>query len=60
MTAKEKANSLVESFYYACCLHTKSKDCALTCVNEILDIVQYNEANVYAFWQEVKEEIELL
>ena len=37
-----------------------AKEYALIAVNEVLDIAQYSGDTVYAFWQEVKQEIEKL
>ena len=70
MTAKEKAVSLMEDFLYdidskegrfLLCKHS-SKQCALKVANEI--IFQFTnkccESANRRFWEEVKEQIELL
>ena len=49
---KEKAEELIEQFDNA----LTTKDCALICVDEIIE----NYDTTLAFWQEVKKEIENL
>lgn len=60
MTPKDKALDLFNKYNDYPLTHEWKKQCALIAVDEVLDIVQYNEVNVYAFWQEVKKEIENL
>lgn len=67
MEPKEKAKELFKKYCYA--IRTEetdsgyfsnvryAKDCALICLNEILDYIQEKD-NWY--WQEVKQEIERL
>ena len=67
MTAKEKANELVERFspelpwYSEKDNLNKSKKCALICVDEILEshykVLIGVMPKVYDYWQEVKQEI---
>jgi hypothetical protein len=63
MTPKEKAKDLIRKFYSAGAM--ECKQCALIAVDEILEII--NETMIlvdiesdYDYWQEVKQEIELL
>ena len=66
--AKEKARELVDKFDKAVNTHTNTplKKCALIAVDEILDFIlitlewdkKYNGNVIY--WQEIKQEIELL
>jgi hypothetical protein len=78
MTAKEKANQLVDKFIWNC-KHTEyvddnrykdsetirvinSKQCALICVDEILELQlelssDANAHNIAEFYKEVKQEI---
>jgi len=72
MTANEKAKQLISKYSPKLPFYTekdnlnKSKECALICVDEILDFqintmkwaTDYN-GNIH-YWQEVKEEIEKL
>jgi hypothetical protein len=65
MTPKEKAKDLLCNFYaiqsdeYNYGINWKiAKQCALIAVNEILGYMGADRG--YAFWQEVKKEIELL
>lgn len=37
-----------------------AKEYALIAVDEVLDIAQYSVDTVYAFWQEVKQELDKL
>ena len=69
MTPKEKAIQLVESMAFSCreCdYEAKAKQCALIAVKEILsDYKNYlmhenTEYKGLMYWQEVKQEIELL
>ena len=53
MIAKEKAKELVGQFSWIDC-SSDAKQCALICVDEILNIYQLDE---YAFWKEVKQEL---
>ena len=65
MTPKEKAKELVYKFYpnvqwklgQEDCLD-RAKRCALIAVDEILKVIHTNMEDRY--WQEVKQEIELL
>jgi hypothetical protein len=65
MTPTEKAEIVVHRFdlmqsYVEGFGFQDAKECALICVDEILNIVQYNTEKEYAYWQEVKEEINKL
>jgi uncharacterized protein YydD (DUF2326 family) len=53
MTPKEKAKELVKEYSWNSD-KSDAKQCALICVDEILNIYQLDE---YAFWKEVKQEI---
>jgi len=60
MTPKEKAIELVDRFTFRCfeCDYEgNAKQCALIAVDEILNIITFDELR---YWQEVKQEIELL
>lgn len=63
MTAKEKANELVKKFSPKLPFYTekdnkqKSKECALICVDEILNAVTTIADKKYEYYKEVKEEI---
>ena len=52
MSPQEKAQQLIEQFDNA----LTTKDCALICVDEIIE----NYDTFLAYWQEVKKEIENL
>lgn len=52
MTPQEKAKQLIEQFDDA----LTTKDCALICVDEIIE----NYDTFLAYWQEVKKEIQNL
>ena len=63
MTAKEKANELVQSFYNNQSSHSitsvafnSAKRCALICVDEILENGSKNH-NTWEYWIEVEQEI---
>lgn len=69
MTSKEKAKELVEKYskgkdeygWSLCEFHSCAKQCALICVDEIIQSIenlQYERKTDY--WEEVKEEIEKL
>jgi hypothetical protein len=61
MTAKDKAKELVSRFYLEGSeLYDSAIKCALISVDEILDIVQYVGDREYAYWQDVKSELENL
>jgi hypothetical protein len=65
MGAKEKAEELVNKFYWRETIHNTSiidsKYCALIAVDEILSIIDEEEQyRAYKYWQEVKREIENL
>jgi hypothetical protein len=60
MIPKEKAKELVESFTFNCRECDNAKQCALICVDEILNAVTTIADKKYEYWQEVKKEIELL
>jgi hypothetical protein len=74
MTPKEKATELVNKFYFklsnngslsmglnSCdARHKESIQCALIAVEEILFIYKNNWDIDNGYWQEVKQEIELL
>jgi hypothetical protein len=67
--SKEKAKELYLKFMPHCGQHefgeyvgnemlkNNAKQCALIACDEVLDIVQYNTDDEYAYWQEVKAEI---
>jgi len=66
MTPKEKAEELVDKYYY----HSKcnllspfeAKNCALIAVDEVINSIfgNYEFDFLRHFWQEVKQEIEAL
>ena len=67
MTPKEKAEELVDKFYYIpnsqgifMMQDYQAKECALIAVDEILFVVsKYNDTQAeVSYWQEVKQEIE--
>jgi hypothetical protein len=72
ITPQEKALELVNKFYnkqieilskydtapYDEVEYEIAKQCALIACDEVLDIVQYNTDDEYAYWQQVKNEIE--
>jgi hypothetical protein len=66
MTPKEKAQELVDLFYYPslkwALIH--AKECALKCVDEILKEIDWHEYehpnDLVNYWFEVKEEIQNL
>jgi hypothetical protein len=62
MTAKEKAEELVEKFYDEVRYYQRSKQCALIAVIEILSFIEddRNGFNWKEYYQEVKQEIEKL
>ena len=68
MTAKDKAKELVERFKYRTIRGTEfeamsislAKQCALICVDEILDAVTTIADKKFDFYTEVKKEIEKL
>ena len=66
MTPKEKAIDLVEHFITTDFMESelKGKQCALICVDEILEshykVLVGVMPKVYDYWQEVKEEINKL
>lgn len=70
MTAKEKANELLDKMYfsrrfkdgedYIAQSHwIHSKQCALIAVDEIIDVIQFmaESDNGLPYWQEVRKEI---
>ena len=66
MTAKEKAEELVQIFYNNQSSHSitsvafnSAKRCALICVDEILKST-FVQNNTYNYWTEVKQEINKL
>jgi hypothetical protein len=75
-TPKEKARELVDTFTFTCreCdYQDNAKQCALIAVNEILDAIKIElgvdlsttdvvnfASNKIIYWEEVKQEIELL
>jgi len=64
MSAKEKAEELIGKFadvqkYTS--LTLIAKNCALICVDEILESLPLdNQNDIWAFWEDVKNEIEKL
>ena len=61
MTPKEKAEELVSSYFLLVQTIAQQKQCALIAVDEIIQEVNRNyTSNRYAYWQEVKTEIEKL
>ena len=71
MTAKDKAKELIQLFYNKQCSHSitelaykSAKQCALICVDEIVQVLWHNhEKNsekMYRYYIEVKKEIEKL
>jgi hypothetical protein len=57
MEAKEKAKELFDKMQVNAIYKSKSKDCALIAVDEILDIVKHIDVDSEDYWQEVKQEI---
>ena len=57
MTAKEKAMELVDKFQFMWMLKYDSKQCALICVDEILE---FHDRIDVKYWNEVKQEINKL
>jgi len=67
MNEKEKAEELVRKYYTfginkegQTLSWLESKQCALICVDEILNAVTTIADKKYDYWQEVKKQIELL
>ena len=67
MTAKDKAKELTQLLYNKQCSHSitklaykSAKQCALICVDEILDAVTTIADKKFDFYTEVKQEIEKL
>ena len=62
MTAKDKANKLCMTFLMETDIPSKAiaKQCALICVDEILDAVTTIADKKFDFYTEVKKEIEKL
>ena len=64
MTPKEKAAELINKMFYTQSSMTKwseAKQCALIAVDEVIDeIKQDYTSDRYAYWHEVKAEIEKL
>ena len=60
MTAKEKARELVDRFLGITYNWQAAKQCALICVDEILDAVTTIADKKFDFYTEVKNEIEKL
>ena len=62
MKAKDKAKELVDRFRIGDRnMKSKAKQCALICVDEILEIKSvYHSIELDNYWQEVKQEIEKL
>jgi len=59
MIAKEKAKQLVEQFSWIDC-SSDAKQCALICVDEILNGSRLFYIKDYDYWKEVKQEIKKL
>jgi hypothetical protein len=61
MTPKEKAKELVDKYKFVYIQNYTSmfevKECALTAVYEIIDIVKHIDVDSEDYWQEVKQEI---
>ena len=63
MNAKEKANELVFKYidnipFLDYDVFATSKQCALICVDQILEIKSvYHDIDLYDYWEEVKQEI---
>ena len=57
MTAKEKAIELYNKFQFMWILKEDSKQCALICVDEILE---FHDRIDVKYWTEVKQEINKL
>ena len=67
MTPKEKAEILVDEYYQLLGEHIfnghfdVAKNCALIAVDEVLKILEHSIPEKHTiYWQEVKQEIELL
>jgi len=56
MIAKEKAKELVDKFSWIDC-SSDAKQCALICVDEILNGSRLFYIEDYEYWREVKQEI---
>jgi len=64
MTSKEKAQELINKFYFETSLNDidEAKDCAIIAVNEIIDFMSpyVNNKETYDFWDKVILEIQKL
>lgn len=64
MTPKEKAKELVKKFmattHSISRIKVDGKQCALICVDEILNSIKFNSDLQPKYWHEVKQEIEKL
>lgn len=64
MTPKEKAEQLFDSFLNIGVGNDWAKQCALIAVDEIINEFAFNDSDYadrrYAYWNEVKQEIEKL
>ena len=68
MTPKEKAIEIIDRFYIEVKFYEKAKQCALICVDEIMNLgLLYGDApfgdggkQFYSYWQQVKTEIKKL
>ena len=64
MTPKEKAKVLIDRFTFNCRECDDAKQCALICVDEILQshyvVAVGIKSSLYNYWFDVKQEIELL
>ena len=63
MTAKQKANNLIGSYYVLLdgfVTFEQVKICALIAVDEILEITEHESPSTYVYYKEVKKEIENL
>ncbi len=68
MTPREKAQKILDMFYFPNLsidvTSSDSKQCALICVDEIIEAIDWHEFETpnteFEYWNEVKKEIERL
>ena len=60
MNAQDKAKELVERYLSAGMIITQAKQCAIIAVDEVLKVAFYANDELYNFYLEVKQKIELL
>jgi hypothetical protein len=57
MTTKEKAKELFDKMQVNAIYKSKSKDCALIAVDEIIDLVKHIDVDSEEYWEQVRQEI---